>query len=508
MNALTFSPALGWPVGGAFAAVMAVLAVLEVALYVRRRGSSDETLTACIRRTVIALLVGVMALTPSVVTPTTSRAVNATDVVIAVDVTGSMAVADARYGSDEPVSRMDAAKQAVHGLTAMYPDASFAAVRFGASGTLDVPLTPDSIAIGNWADTLAVEATSVSSGSNLDAPLDELLLTLRDIREQHPDDALLLYMITDGEQTSNRTRRTFSTLRRYLDDAFVIGVGSAEGGNIPVVADGVGDSPDGAGRRDERYGAADGCHAHHRLRCLRGGLPPLEGDRNRQGTYATDAVGLAAGHGAGAAAGLGARRVAGPVEEADMSPQSRSARAPLAVRVAMVVIAVVMAAATAWAAINLYAAVSCNDAARTLEQNVSDASQDAADLEMLRIRQQQVDDQLDDMQLFSALLLPQIRHAVEGNLNTSRQLTQRTQEEIDRQQQGGTDDQQADQPIDGQDAEELLSGGGLTEEQRQRIEELLQSNQSSTPSESTETSEAEDSDATGDGNEQTEVKPW
>ena len=191
-----------------------------------------------------------------------------------------------------------------------------------------------------------------------------------------------------------------------------------------------------------------------------------------------------------------------------MSPQSRSARAPLAVRVAMVVIAVVMAAAAAWAAINLYAAVSCNDAARTLEQNVSDASQDAADLEMLRIRQQQVDDQLDDMQLFSALLLPQIRHAVEGNLNTSRQLTQRTQEEIDRQQQGGTDDQQADQPIDGQDAEELLSGGGLTEDQRQRIEELLQSNQASTPSESTETSEAEGSDATGDGNEQTEVKPW
>ncbi len=61
-----------------------------------------------------------------------------------------------------------------------------------------------------------------------------------------------------------------------------------------------------------------------------------------------------------------------------MSPKSGNARAPLAVRVAMVVIAVVMAAATAWAAINLYAAVSCNDAARTLEQNVSDASQDAA----------------------------------------------------------------------------------------------------------------------------------
>ena len=219
----------------------------------------------------------------------------------------------------------------------------------------------------------------MSSGSNLDAPLDELLLTLRDIREQHPDDALLLYMITDGEQTSNRTRRTFSTLRRYLDDAFVIGVGSVEGGNIPVVADGVGDSPDGewvidpaTGQpgvsvmdtgnleelADEMSGTALLMDATRTIdsRCLRGGLPPLEGDRNRQGTYATDAVGLAAGHGAGAAAGLGARRVAGPVEEADMSPKSGNARAPLAVRVAMVVIAVVMAAATAWAAINLYAA--------------------------------------------------------------------------------------------------------------------------------------------------------
>ena len=45
-------------------------------------------------------------------------------------------------------------------------------MRFGASGTLDVPLTPDSIAIDGWADTLAVESTSTSAGSSLDTPLD------------------------------------------------------------------------------------------------------------------------------------------------------------------------------------------------------------------------------------------------------------------------------------------------------------------------------------------------
>ena len=72
-----------------------------------------------------------------------------------------------------------------------------------------MPLTPDAPAIDNWANTLAVEATSVSAGSSLDAPIDQLLLTVKSIREAHPDDAIVLYLITDGEQTSNVTRRTF-----------------------------------------------------------------------------------------------------------------------------------------------------------------------------------------------------------------------------------------------------------------------------------------------------------
>lgn len=115
----------------------------------------------------------------------------------------------------------------------MYPNSSFAALRFGASGTLDVPLTPDSKAIDNWADTLAPESTSVSAGSTLDVPIDQLLLTCKSIHEQHPDDAIVLYLISDGEQTSSKTRRTFSSLRRYLSDAFTIAVGSEQGVTSP-----------------------------------------------------------------------------------------------------------------------------------------------------------------------------------------------------------------------------------------------------------------------------------
>ena len=148
------------------------------------------------------LIVAVMVLTPSVVSSTTSQAINATDVIVAVDTTGSMAVADATYGSEKTITRIDAARQAVHDVTAAYPDASFAALRFGASGTLDVPLTPDAPAIDNWANTLAVEATSVSAGSSLDAPIDQLLLTVKSIREAHP----MMRLCCTSSLTANRPR--------------------------------------------------------------------------------------------------------------------------------------------------------------------------------------------------------------------------------------------------------------------------------------------------------------
>ena len=81
MNHLTLSPALGWPVGLAIAVTMLACAVAQIVLHIRRRGQSDETVWACARRSLACMLVAVMALTPSIVSSTNSRAINATDVV-------------------------------------------------------------------------------------------------------------------------------------------------------------------------------------------------------------------------------------------------------------------------------------------------------------------------------------------------------------------------------------------------------------------------------------------
>ena len=111
MNHLTLSPALGWPVGGAVAVVLLACAIAQIVLHVRRRADSDETVWACVRRVLLCLTVSVMALTPSIVAPTNSRAVNATDVVVAVDVTGSMAVKPSRRGKTSREGRHRAISQ-------------------------------------------------------------------------------------------------------------------------------------------------------------------------------------------------------------------------------------------------------------------------------------------------------------------------------------------------------------------------------------------------------------
>ncbi|OZG58356.1 VWA domain-containing protein [Bifidobacterium tissieri] len=237
LRGLTLDPMFGWIISPILAVAVVGLTVVLTVRSLRQRPYADATAVDWTRRILASVMLAVMLLTPSVTLKTESRAVNATDVFIAVDVTGSMGVSDAQYGSEQTMSRIDAARQAVNGITKLYPDASFAAIAFGASGTLEVPLTPDARAIDNWAETLSLEPTSASSGSNLDKAVDPLLLATKNTRNQHPDDAIIVYYISDGEQTSTKSRRTFSSLRAYVNGAQTIGVGSPDGGQIPQIAD-------------------------------------------------------------------------------------------------------------------------------------------------------------------------------------------------------------------------------------------------------------------------------
>ena len=253
LKSLTFEPALGWVAGGLLAGLLLLLAIALVIHGLGKGRDTDADRWALARRTTMVLILALMVLTPSTVSRTTNKAVNATDVFIAVDVTGSMAVKDAGYGTQEGMSRLEAAKAAVRDLVDIYPDASFSALSFGASASVDLPLTPDVRAVDNWARGLTTEPTSRSSGSSLDAPLDRLTLALKQTKDRHPNDRILLYLISDGEQTGRDERRSFSVLREGLDEAFVLGTGSGKGGPVPLTSD-VGGSDAGGWVKDPQTG--------------------------------------------------------------------------------------------------------------------------------------------------------------------------------------------------------------------------------------------------------------
>ena len=220
-------------------------------MFWRHRNSSDATHLDWLRRWLIAIFAILLTLGPTIVTSSSSNAVSDTDVFFAVDITGSMAVDDAHYGSNEAIPRIDAAKDAVENLVSMYPGAAFAGVTFGASATLALPPTTDVGAVQNWLKVLAVEPTDASNGTQLSEPVDTLLLAMQKVHKEYPRNIIVLYYISDGEQTRDVEASSFSPLRQFVDAGAALGVGSVKGGRVPFISPQ--DLSNGQGEASPRY---------------------------------------------------------------------------------------------------------------------------------------------------------------------------------------------------------------------------------------------------------------
>lgn len=233
---LGFSPLCSsWIWFALFAVLLLAFLASGLIVWFRTRTDSEAGAIDWIRRSFIVLVLLALAVGPSIVSTSASTAVSSTTVVMAVDVTGSMAVGDAQYGSSQKMTRLDAARHAIDDLLKLYAGARFEAISFGSSANVDVPSTADAQAVRSWAEGLEVEPTSVSAGSSLSQPLDTLIRSMQEIRARRHSAPIAFYYISDGEQTSRGGRRTFSTLRQFVTTGATIGVGSAAGGRVPLV---------------------------------------------------------------------------------------------------------------------------------------------------------------------------------------------------------------------------------------------------------------------------------
>lgn len=138
------------------------------------------------------------------------------------------------------------------------------------------------------------------------------------------------------------------------------------------------------------------------------------------------------------------------------------ARTPLWSRILIGIVAMACLCAGIAAGANLIAVTAFDDATSQLNGNLKAASKDDADLSTLSALQQKADARFADAAAWSALLLPQVKDVIDTNASVSATLTER----INAQTTPGSDGN-------------AKQSGGLTQEQRKQVDDLLKSNQQS-----------------------------
>ena len=144
------------------------------------------------------------------------------------------------------------------------------------------------------------------------------------------------------------------------------------------------------------------------------------------------------------------------------------ARTPLWSRILIGIVA--MACLCAGIAVTAF-----DDATSQLNGNLKAASKDDADLSTLSALQQKADARFADAAAWSALLLPQVKNVIDTNASVSATLTERINAQLQKQQNTETSNAQTAPGSDGN----AKQSGGLTQEQRKQVDDLLKSNQQS-----------------------------
>ena len=153
------------------------------------------------------------------------------------------------------------------------------------------------------------------------------------------------------------------------------------------------------------------------------------------------------------------------------------ARASLPVRIIIAVIAAISIAVGALAIVNLASVSNYNQATNSLNANIKASQQQDADFDKLQTQQQQTDAQFREAGAAGALLLPNVRSSIEHNAAVSARLTESIRKKIQSMQDSGKSDTgiaiEGEQSVtDGNQG----NGSTLTDEQRQKVEELLAQN--------------------------------
>ena len=190
------------------------------------------------RRACLALVV-VLILAGPAAAVTESSPVSNVEIYLVVDRTGSMAAEDWAGGPDAGGgTRLDGVKSDLTAIRDAWPQARFCILALDSSAARELPLTSDLAAVTSWIGSLQQEITQRSQGSSLDRMLPLLVKVLTRAKEKNPEDARLVYILSDGEATddgqgaaeSSAAGATWAKAGQLTDGGAVLGYGTTSGG--------------------------------------------------------------------------------------------------------------------------------------------------------------------------------------------------------------------------------------------------------------------------------------
>ena len=236
---MRFDPLLpgSWPLVIAVALVMAAL-LWWSARWAFSALADPGARASWWRRACLALVV-VLILAGPAAAVTESSPVSNVEIYLVVDRTGSMAAEDWAGGPDAGGgTRLDGVKSDLTAIRDAWPQARFCILALDGAAARELPLTSDLDAVTSWIGSLQQEITQRSQGSSLDGMLPLLVQTLTRAKEKNPEDARLVYILSDGEATddgqgaaeSSAAGATWAKAAQLTDGGAVLCYGTTSGG--------------------------------------------------------------------------------------------------------------------------------------------------------------------------------------------------------------------------------------------------------------------------------------
>lgn len=183
-----------------------------------------------LRRALMVSCLALIGLTPATKVITEERISNA-EYYFIIDLTGSMAAED--YNGD--AQRLTGVKADITEIIEENPGAHYSVIAFSSTATEQLPLTTDSRAVLAWLDTARRESSDRSEGSSINRPRQELENVLTRSIDNNPQNIRVALFFTDGENTDNRSTSSdeavqYEGLADMIDEGYVFGYGTEEGG--------------------------------------------------------------------------------------------------------------------------------------------------------------------------------------------------------------------------------------------------------------------------------------